>query len=207
VLQEREFQRLGGTRLQKANVRVIAATLRDLDDAVKTDRFRADLFNRLAGWRVDVAPLRDRRDDVVAIAQTFVARRGGPPLSADAAEALVLHDWPGNVRELEREITVAVVRATATRASEIGLCHLPPAFANRLTGRPMPTGSEIEMPIMIAPQAPVPTVMPTRDELCAMLEKLDGNIARVAEHYGKDRQQVYRWARRYGIDLDIYRSA
>ena len=201
-----EIRAVGSSTTRTVDVRVIAATLRDLDDAVKTDRFRADLFNRLAGWRLDVAPLRDRRDDVVAIAHTFVARRGGPPLSADAAEALVLHDWPGNVRELQREITVAVVRATATRASEIGLCHLPPAFANRLTGRPMPTDAEIEIPIVVPAAAQMPAAMPTRDELCAMLEKLDGNIARVAEHYGKDRQQVYRWARRYGIDLDVYRN-
>src|SRR5262249_7505439 len=106
-----EIRAVGSSAARIVDVRVIAATLRDLDAAVRTDRFRADLFNRLAGWRIDVPTLRDRRDDLLAIAATFVARRGGPPLSADAAEALVLHDWPGNVRELEREVTAAVVRA------------------------------------------------------------------------------------------------
>jgi len=201
-----EIRAVGSSTARSVDVRVIAATLRDLDDAVKHDRFRADLFNRLAGWRVDVPPLRARRDDILPIANLFVLRRGGPPLSADAAEALVLHDWPGNVRELEREITVAVVRANAAKATEIALGHLPASFASRLHGRPIEVVAPVEIGAVIPPPPPAPA-LPSEDELRAMLDRFDGNVARVAEHYGKDRQQVYRWARRYGIDLDRYRGA
>jgi transcriptional regulator with GAF, ATPase, and Fis domain len=199
-----EIRAVGSSAARIVDVRVIAATLRDLDAAVRTDRFRADLFNRLAGWRIDVPTLRARRDDIIAIAAAFVSRRGGPPLSADAAEALLLHDWSGNVRELEREITAAVVRACAADAAELGLGHLPPAFARRLTGRP----SAVVLPgeLALAIEGPAAAPMPTRDELCAMLAQLGGNIARVAEHYGKDRQQIYRWARRYQLDLTAFRD-
>jgi len=200
-----EVRAVGSSSTRTVDVRVIAATLRDLDDAVHNDRFRADLFNRLAGWRVDVAPLRARRDDIIAIAQTFVARQDGPPLSADAAEALVLHDWPGNVRELEREITAAAVRASATGADELLLAHFPAAFGARLTGRPIPDTTAPAILPLGTPPSP-PTAMPSRDELCAVLEQFGGNVARVAEHYRKDRQQIYRWAKRYDIPLASYRD-
>jgi sigma-54 dependent transcriptional regulator, acetoin dehydrogenase operon transcriptional activator AcoR len=199
-----EVRAVGSAATRTVDVRVIAATLRDLDEAVKSDRFRADLFNRLAGWRVDVSPLRLRRDDIVPIAQAFVGRKGNLPLSADAAEALLLHDWPGNVRELEREITAAVVRATAASADEIALSHLPRGFAARLSGRPAPAPASVALPMPTPMSTPA---VPTRDELCQMLERESGNVARIAEHYGKDRQQIYRWAKRYDIDLTVYRSA
>src|SRR6267143_3015964 len=104
-LQEREFQRLGGTRMQKANVRGIAATNRDLRQAVDRGMFRDDLFYRLKVFEIRVPPLRDRISDVPLLAEQFLADMagalGGPParLSDEARDALLAHCWPGNIRE------------------------------------------------------------------------------------------------------------
>jgi len=199
-----EIRAVGSSTVRTVDVRVVAATLRDLDTAVRQDRFRADLFNRLAGWRIEVPPLRDRRDDITAIAIRFLSRHGSLALTCDAAEALALHDWAGNVRELERVIAAAAVRAQAARL-DLDLAHLPHALAHRLGDRAAAsTPPPLAVPAALLPLAAGAT--PTRDELCAILETMSGNVARVAEHYGKDRQQIYRWAKRYDIDLGAYRD-
>src|SRR5262249_47339722 len=106
VLQEREFERVGGTATLRADVRVIAATNRDLAAAVAAGRFREDLFYRLDVVTVHLPPLRERGDDVLLLADHFVraigARmgKGEPGLSRDAQEALLAHGWPGNIPEL-----------------------------------------------------------------------------------------------------------
>src|SRR3984893_2078713 len=105
-LQEREFQRLGGTRMQKANVRVIAATNRDLRQAVEQGTFREDLFYRLQVFDIPLPPLRNRLSDVPLLADEFLKefgetmRRPAVRLDDDALQALLAHSWPGNVREL-----------------------------------------------------------------------------------------------------------
>jgi len=94
------------------------------------------------------------------------------------------------------------VRALAA-GSTLDLVHLPPELAARLADRPAaPAGASQSAPLI----APPPDTVPTRDELCATIERMAGNMARVAEHYGKDRQQIYRWAKRYGIDPGAYRK-
>src|SRR6185436_16523866 len=106
VLQEREFLRLGGTRLHKANVRIIAASNRDLRKAVERGDFREDLFYRLQVFDIRLAPLRERKSDIMLLSDAFlqeIAKSFGRPpagLTRDAREALLQHDWPGNVREL-----------------------------------------------------------------------------------------------------------
>jgi transcriptional regulator with GAF, ATPase, and Fis domain len=198
-----EVRPVGASAAQTVDVRVIAATLRDLDAAVREEHFRTDLLNRLAGWRVHVPSLNARRDDIIAITGTFLARHAGLALTADAAEALVLHDWTGNVRELERVVAAAAVRALAV-GSAIDLAHLPPALGARLRDRPRATVVTPPPPAILVP---APGAVPTRDELCATIEQMAGNMARVAEHYRKDRQQIYRWVHRYGIDVGAYRKA
>jgi len=106
VLQEREFQRLGGTRVQKANIRVIAATNRDLGKALERRAFRQDLYYRIHVFDLRLPPLRDRKDDILILSQAFLEEIGTslrrPPagLTASAKSALLGYDWPGNVREL-----------------------------------------------------------------------------------------------------------
>ena len=115
VLQEREFQRLGGTRLLKANIRVIAATNRDLRKAVERGDFREDLFYRLGVFDIQIPPLRDRVADIVPLTETFLQEIGRsfgrPPagLTRDARQALLQYEWPGNVRELRNVLERAAI--------------------------------------------------------------------------------------------------
>ena len=138
ALQEREIDRLGGGAPVKVDVRIIAATNRDLHEAVAAGRFREDLYYRLNVLEFRIPPLRERRLDILALARHFAARyaraNGLPerPLGADAAAALLAHDWPGNVRELENTIHRAVLmaRGEAIDAAALGLAPRPaPAAA------------------------------------------------------------------------------
>src|SRR6267142_2499189 len=115
VLQEREFQRLGGTRLVKANVRVIAASNRDLDKAVAAGSFREDLFYRLQVFDLRMPPLRERRRDIPLLTDAFLqefSRSTGcssAGLTSDAREMLVGYEWPGNCRELHNALERAAI--------------------------------------------------------------------------------------------------
>jgi transcriptional regulator with PAS, ATPase and Fis domain len=115
VLQEREFQRLGGTRLLKANIRVIAATNRDLRKAVERGDFREDLFYRLGVFDIQIPALRERPSDIVPLSETFLQEIGRsfgrPParLTREARQALLQYDWPGNVRELRNVLERAAI--------------------------------------------------------------------------------------------------
>jgi transcriptional regulator with GAF, ATPase, and Fis domain len=115
VLQEREFQRLGGTRLIKANIRVVAATNRDLRQAVERGDFREDLFYRLQVFDIHIPPLRERRADILPLSEAFLQELGRsfarPPagLTREAREALLQYDWPGNVRELRNALERAAI--------------------------------------------------------------------------------------------------
>jgi transcriptional regulator with PAS, ATPase and Fis domain len=127
VLQEREFQRLGGSRVQKADVRVIAATNRDITQALEAGQFREDLYYRLKVFEIALPPLRDRRDDILMLAESFVqeiAPKVGPcaGISKEARDALLAYSWPGNVRELRNAIERAVILCAG---GLITAAHLP----------------------------------------------------------------------------------
>jgi transcriptional regulator with GAF, ATPase, and Fis domain len=117
VLQEGQFEKVGEDRTRTVDVRIIAATNRDLEDEVKAGRFRQDLYYRLSVFPIDLPPLRDRAEDISALAQHFLeqsARKLGKPaprLSAAQVKELQSYDWPGNVRELQNVIERAVIRA------------------------------------------------------------------------------------------------
>jgi transcriptional regulator with PAS, ATPase and Fis domain len=118
VLQEREFERVGGTRPIKADIRVIAATNRDLEQAIKAGTFRQDLYYRLNVLSVTMPALKDRREDIPLLAGYFAMRfskkttRPVKGISPDARQCLIQYDWPGNVRELENAMERAVVLGT-----------------------------------------------------------------------------------------------
>jgi DNA-binding NtrC family response regulator len=115
MLQDREFHRVGGTRLVSVNIRIIAATNKDLRQAVKTGAFREDLFFRLNVISLTLPPLRERPDDIHALAKFFLnrhardAKRPGMMFSPSAMEAMSRYSWPGNIRELENVVARAVV--------------------------------------------------------------------------------------------------
>jgi NtrC-family two-component system response regulator AlgB len=134
-VQDHEFERVGEARTRRANVRILAATNRDLEDAVKEGAFRLDLLYRLNVVEIDVPALRRRREDLPALARhflAFAAKQAGrpePELSPEAEAALVAYDWPGNVRELRNEMERALV---LTRSTTL----LPTSFSPRVSARP-----------------------------------------------------------------------
>jgi two-component system NtrC family response regulator len=127
VLQERTFERVGGTQPLTVDVRIVAATNRDLTKAVSEGEFREDLFYRLNVVRLDLPPLRERKEDLPALVAHFVKKysrevgRSAPQVSAEAMQRIYDHNWPGNIRELENALERAVIMA----GSEINTADLP----------------------------------------------------------------------------------
>ncbi len=136
VLQERVIERVGGTEPVKVDVRVVAATNRDLEEMVARGTFRADLYYRLAVFPIELPPLRDRREEIRPLAVHFIARhaalmnRRPPRVSEEVWRALENHDWPGNVRELENCIQRALILSPGP---ELALPDLPGAASRRPT--------------------------------------------------------------------------
>jgi DNA-binding NtrC family response regulator len=134
ALQEREIRRVGAERTIKINARVVAATNRDLRNAVATETFRQDLYFRLGAFVIEVPPLRERREDIPPLVHDFVRRaatrvkRDVQTVSAEAMTALMNYRWPGNVRELEHAIERAVIVA---RGASIRLRELPPEILQK----------------------------------------------------------------------------
>lgn len=129
ALQEREFLRVGGTSPIRVDVRLVTATNKNLDEAVRKGAFREDLYYRVNVIPIHLPPLRDRREDVPLLLKHFIAKRseedGAPPktFTDEAIQLLLRHDWPGNVRELENVVEQAVA---LTRGDRIGPEDLPP---------------------------------------------------------------------------------
>jgi two-component system response regulator HydG len=198
-----EIRPVGAAQATTVDVRIVAATNRDVHAAAREGTLRGDLLARLMGWMLRLPPLRHRAEDVLALSRRFLERRGHrAEMTADAAEALLLHDWPYNVRELEHLITMAAVRAAGNALSRE---HLPQELIQRLRDRAFtaPTSA-------IAPEVPLELLvprdhMPTSDGLKQVLEYFGGNMARVADFFQKDRRQIYRWAEKLGIDPGGFR--
>ena len=131
VLQEREFERVGGTKTIKVNVRILATSNRDLMPFVEKGQFRSDLYYRLNVFPVHVAPLRERPDDILLLSEAFLrrfARKHGlkiPGFSDNAAAALLAYPWPGNVRELQNTIERAVILSENGRPASAAALGLP----------------------------------------------------------------------------------
>jgi DNA-binding NtrC family response regulator len=151
VLQEREFERLGGTRTIKVDVRLIAATNRDLREALEQGTFREDLYYRLNVVPIDIAPLRERREDIPDLVRLFISqfcgesRRSIEDISREAMRILVNYHWPGNVRELQNilERACALAKGTVLEATDIHL-DLRPAKASTAADGFLPQGMTLE---------------------------------------------------------------
>jgi len=141
VLQSGEFERVGGGRVLKADVRIIAASNRDLDQAVREGRFRSDLYHRLAIFPIHVPPLRERREDIPLLAAFLVTRKAHrlgrkvERISHAILDRLASYDWPGNVRELENVLERAIILSPG---SSIGLQAVQLGFISPSTTRPRP---------------------------------------------------------------------
>jgi DNA-binding NtrC family response regulator len=151
VLQEREFERLGGTRTVKVDVRLIAATNKDLREALEQGTFREDLYYRLNVVPIDIAPLRERREDIPDLVNLFISRftgESGKPvegITAEAMQILVNYHWPGNVRELQNivERACALAKGNVLDPSDIHL-DLRPGKATNGPGGFLPDGMTLE---------------------------------------------------------------
>jgi Nif-specific regulatory protein len=138
VLQEREFERVGGITTMRSDVRVIAATNRNLEELLDQELFRADLYYRLAVFPVHIPPLRERKSDIMQIADHFVERYGVRRISTPAIDMLMSYHWPGNVRELENCIERAVL---LSNDEVIHGHHLPPTLQTAEASGTTPNGS------------------------------------------------------------------
>ncbi len=144
VLQDREFQRVGGTKNVSVNIRIIAATNKDLKQAVKSGQFREDLYFRLNVINFTLPPLRERLDDVVALSEFFLRRHGfeskrpAVKLSPAAVEAMRQYTWPGNIRELDNTIARAVVLSPTDdiEPESLGLTPVEPVETQAAPGAP-----------------------------------------------------------------------
>jgi len=184
ALQEGTIRRVGANDPISVDVRIVAATNRDMDAAVKQGTFRADLYYRLHVVSIRIPPLRERREDIPLLAEHFAQKHGraeGSAISPEARELLVAYDWPGNVRELEN----AVARALALNPSGVVIPEDLPDAIRLAQAEPAP------VPL------PQPGDRPTLAELeqryaAQVLSETGGNKTRAAEILGIDRKTLYR---------------
>jgi DNA-binding NtrC family response regulator len=199
ALQEREVLPVGSTQPVKIDVRVIAATHRDLADASATGEFRQDLYARLSLWELRVPTLRERRVDLLdwtdRLQKQWAEQRGAPwlPLQFDveAAEALLRAPWQLNLRGLDRLVHEL---ATSTRpGATIGRAQLPPWI-----GR-LPTGAAEPVPEAAITPPEGRAEIPSRAEFTAAFEELGGSVHALAKRFGRDRRQIYRWMESFDL--------
>ncbi len=192
ALQEREVIPVGATQSVPVNVRIIAATNRDLEDEIRKGNFRSDLYYRLNVIAVHLPPLRDRKDDIPVLAQYFLekmAPAGEAPksLCAEAMAALNRHPWPGNVRELENALERAVV--LSGKRAEIPFESLPDRVREEPTERLVKEEAPENPPMEVIERAYIEWV----------LRAEGGNKSRAAEVLGIDPSTLYRKIARYGL--------
>jgi two-component system response regulator HydG len=190
VLQEREVIPVGATEAIPVDVRIVAATNRDLEEEVRRGHFRSDLFYRLNVIAVELPCLRERRDDLVMLIDHFLqemaTERSGTPkaLSSEALDAVMVYDWPGNVRELQNALEHAVV---LTKAALIE----PAALPERITRRR-------REPLVAERSSPNPSLeVIERAYIMWVLQAEGGNKTRAAEVLGIDPSTLYRKLSRY----------
>ncbi|MBI3090530.1 MAG: nif-specific transcriptional activator NifA [Candidatus Tectomicrobia bacterium] len=196
ILQEREFERLGGTETLKANVRVIAATNKNLEQAVKDGAFREDLYYRLNVFAINLPPLRERKSDIPILAEFFLekyARENHKPIRRISSRALDLfmnYNWPGNVRELENCIERAVVMCQDTI---IYAHHLPPNLQ---------TAGDVERPHNWSLTQAVGDF--ERELIIEALSSTRGNRARAARLLGVTERIIGYKVSKYKIDCQQF---
>jgi DNA-binding NtrC family response regulator len=214
AVEYREVQPIGSTRTYKVDVQIVAATNRDLREAVKEGRFRGDLFYRLNVASVSIPPLRERLEAIDALVSLFVERCNrefGTSVrfvSRRAMERLLAYEWPGNVRELEHAVRCALLLSDSDR---IDLEDLPrDVLAAQLPSKPgvVETVASSPQPVWAGPALSPEPVRPapsslrdlTRDALMSALSHARGNRQRAARILGVSRTTLYRMLARYGLE-------
>ncbi|MCC2978914.1 MULTISPECIES: sigma-54-dependent transcriptional regulator [unclassified Sphingomonas] len=198
VLTDQSFTRVGGTRIVKVDVRVVSATGRDLTQEIAEGRFREDLYYRLNVVPVSIPPLSERREDIPALVEHFVAhyaaerRVSTPEVATDAMVALQSYDWPGNVRQLRNVVERTIILAPGDRIGRIDVDLLP---AEVLGDQGSGGGSNTIM------GAPLREARETfeREYLKVQIRRFSGNISRTATFIGMERSALHRKLKLLGI--------
>jgi two-component system response regulator FlrC len=208
VLQEQEFERVGGTRTIKVDVRVIAATNRQPEAAVEAGDLRADLYYRLSVFPIHIPPLRLRKEDVLPLAEHFIAeisaRMGQQPksLSAGARERVCAYDWPGNVRELQNAVERALI---VSRGDEIQDADLPLVQVAAPAAVDATRENSASAALSSTPSADAPTRAPAtlaeieKEAIVAALERHGGDRRATAEELGISLRTLQYRLKDYGL--------
>ncbi|HEX7078653.1 MAG TPA: sigma 54-interacting transcriptional regulator, partial [Candidatus Eisenbacteria bacterium] len=215
VLEQREFQRVGGNRTIKADVRVVAATNRDLGTSIERQTFREDLYYRLNVFQIHIPPLRERPDDILPLTEIFLQDLGrsiGRPaagISRDAREWLLSYPWPGNVRELRNAIERAILLCDGGLITHDHLPSTParPAVPARLSAALAAAPAAAPAPSSNGSSAPAPASAPDgmnigaveRDLVAKALEQSRGNKSQAARVLGLSRAQLYSRIEKYRL--------
>lgn len=204
AIQERTFQRVGGTKEIRSNFRLLGATNRDLRAEVAAGNFREDLFYRIAVFELQMPPLRERREDIPGLALKFLRDFGFTgddrrvDFSGDAIEALMSYDWPGNVRELQNAVQRAAVEAVT---GTISPADLPPEIRepSRIQAAPATNAGSNGTPLASPTGALLRLDELERLAIENALEKTNGNVSAVVRHLGIGRTTLYRKLKKYGL--------
>jgi DNA-binding NtrC family response regulator len=188
VLQEKEARPVGGRATYRTNCRVIAATNRKTDVAIREGKLREDLFYRISAITIDLPPLRERRDDILPLANSFLkkfAAQAGRTLggfSPAASDLLRAFDWPGNVRQLQNEVQRAVLLCDGPVVEARDLSIVPPAGVAEV---------RTDLPLIEAME---------RNTILQVLRDMEGNKMAAAKRLGIGRQTLYNKLKEYGIE-------
>jgi two-component system, NtrC family, response regulator AtoC len=194
ILQEREFERVGGNELIKVDVRVISATNQDLEEEMKKSTFREDLYYRISVFPIKLPALRERKQDIHLLAAYFLNKYAGQEgrelesISTDALDLLMAYNWPGNVRELENAVERAVVLASGP---EISAKDLPAAVRSLGEKRIYESDNTLSSWIEKLEE----------EALKQALLECEGNISKTAKKLGIGRATIYRKAKKYGLPM------
>ncbi|MFO0661478.1 MAG: sigma-54 dependent transcriptional regulator [Polyangiaceae bacterium] len=207
VLENRAVRRVGDSRERPVDVRIVAATHRNLREMIREGHFREDLWFRLNVCLLELPPLRERRDDIALLAAHFLAERGpavgasATSFSREAIDRLSAYDWPGNVRELRSVIERAALIETS---EEITSASLPVEI--RSDGSPVSLTDEYLGGLSLRDAQDLARDEMNRRYLTVLLRKHGGDVGIVAQRAGIERESVYRLLRRYGLAAGPFRD-
>jgi DNA-binding NtrC family response regulator len=213
MLQSHEIVPLGATHAERVDVRIVCATHRELMKLQQENKFRGDLFARLNEYSLVLPPLRERKEDVFSLCRALLERHGRPDLlvTFPFMTGLLHYDFPFNVRELEAFTKRAIALCDG---AELDAQHLPHEIKELMKGYGVRKAGATHGPAVAPPsptaapappRAPLLPILPTEQELRALLTQHRGNVAAVGRELGRERMQVHRWMKRYGIEVEEYR--
>jgi DNA-binding NtrC family response regulator len=199
VIQQKEFERVGGTEVIKTDVRILSATNRDLKEAVDNKEFREDLYYRLSSFPIFIPPLRERRGDIIILIDYFVNKfndklsKNVKGFSKSALKVLYDYDWPGNIRELENLIERCII---LTDQNEIDISILPPQISGHSSSSLSMSNGEL-----FGDNSPVIPFEKLKEEAIKHAVKVtSGNIVEAAKKLNIGRATLYRLMDKYGIE-------